>query len=61
MAESGFFDPDTKPRDRTPNQWEDFLHKPATTLKVGGINLTYAPSPPPQPGEVGNLTACGGR
>src|SRR4051812_9895330 len=32
---SGLFDPDVKLQDFTPQQWEDFLHKPATKIKVG--------------------------
>ncbi|MER5705643.1 excinuclease ABC subunit UvrA [Micromonospora sp. NPDC002296] len=38
---SGLFDPDVKLQDYTPQQWQDFLHKPATKMKVGGGNLTY--------------------
>ncbi|MDG4781039.1 excinuclease ABC subunit UvrA [Micromonospora sp. WMMD961] len=38
---SGLFDPDVKVQDFTPQQWEDFLHKPATKIKVGGNNWTY--------------------
>jgi excinuclease ABC A subunit len=41
MAHSGFFDPDLKLKDYTPAQWEDFLHKPATKVKIGAHNLTY--------------------
>ncbi|MET7764513.1 excinuclease ABC subunit UvrA [Streptomyces sp. NPDC005393] len=41
MALSGLFDPDTKLKDYPPDQWEDFLHKPATKVKVGKNNLTY--------------------
>ncbi|WP_436764002.1 ATP-binding cassette domain-containing protein [Streptosporangium sp. V21-05] len=41
LANSGFFDPDTKLRDYTPAQWEDFLHKPATKIKIGTMNTTY--------------------
>ncbi|MEU7893357.1 excinuclease ABC subunit UvrA [Nonomuraea sp. NPDC049152] len=41
MAHSGFFDPDLKLQDYTPEQWEDFLHKPATKVKIGSNNLTY--------------------
>ncbi|WP_239122654.1 ATP-binding cassette domain-containing protein [Sphaerisporangium siamense] len=41
MAHSGFFDPAVKLKDYTPAQWEDFLHKPATKVKVGSNNLTY--------------------
>ncbi|CCH18130.1 ATP-binding cassette domain-containing protein [Micromonospora lupini] len=38
---SGLFDPDVKLQDYTPQQWEDFLHKPATKIKVGSNNWTY--------------------
>ncbi|MFG1897972.1 ATP-binding cassette domain-containing protein [Micromonospora zamorensis] len=38
---SGLFDPDVKLQDFTPKQWEDFLHKPATKIKVGSNNWTY--------------------
>ncbi|MEV1076029.1 excinuclease ABC subunit UvrA [Micromonospora parva] len=38
---SGLFDPDVKLQDFTPQQWEDFLHKPATKIKVGGNSWTY--------------------
>ncbi|MEU6075021.1 excinuclease ABC subunit UvrA [Micromonospora sp. NPDC047074] len=38
---SGLFDPDTKLQDYTPEQWHDFLHKPATKIKMGGNNWTY--------------------
>ncbi|WP_239139072.1 ATP-binding cassette domain-containing protein [Sphaerisporangium krabiense] len=41
MAHSGFFDPAVKLKDYTSAQWEDFLHKPATKVKVGSNNLTY--------------------
>jgi excinuclease UvrABC ATPase subunit len=41
MAHSGLYDPDTKLKDFTDEQWADFLHKPATKLKVGTHNLTY--------------------
>jgi excinuclease UvrABC ATPase subunit len=41
MAHSGFFDPDVKLKDYSPTQWEDFLHKPATKVKVAGHNITY--------------------
>lgn len=41
MAHSGLFDPDLKLKDYTPEQWEDFLHKPATKVKIGSNNLTY--------------------
>ncbi|MFC4021516.1 ATP-binding cassette domain-containing protein [Micromonospora sp. GCM10011542] len=38
---SGLFDPDVKLQDYTPEQWEDFLHKPATKIKMGSNNWTY--------------------
>ncbi|MFK3979203.1 ATP-binding cassette domain-containing protein [Micromonospora sp. NPDC050397] len=41
MAQSGLFDPDTKLADYTPQQWEDFLHKPATKIKASNFNTTY--------------------
>ncbi|MFF7653345.1 ATP-binding cassette domain-containing protein [Streptomyces sp. NPDC007983] len=41
FAHSGLFDPDARLGAYTPEQWEDFLHKPATKIKVGKNNLTY--------------------
>ncbi|KFZ80159.1 daunorubicin resistance protein DrrC [Amycolatopsis sp. MJM2582] len=41
LAESGFVDPAVKLKDYTPQQWEDFMHKPATKMKLGGLNTTY--------------------
>ncbi|MBT2212062.1 excinuclease ABC subunit UvrA [Actinomadura sp. NEAU-AAG7] len=41
LAGSGFVDPDVKLRDYTEQQWEDFLRKPATKVKSGGLNTTY--------------------
>ncbi|TXK40779.1 excinuclease ABC subunit UvrA [Nonomuraea sp. C10] len=41
MANSGFYDPAVKLKDFTPQQWQDFLHKPTTKVKVGSSNLTY--------------------
>ncbi|MYT15441.1 excinuclease ABC, A subunit [Streptomyces sp. SceaMP-e96] len=41
FAHSGFFDPDVKLKDYTPAQWDDFLHKPATKIKVGTSHITY--------------------
>ncbi|MFI6783474.1 ATP-binding cassette domain-containing protein [Micromonospora sp. NPDC050276] len=38
---SGLFDPDVKLQDFTPQQWEDFLHKLPTKIKVGSNNWTY--------------------
>ncbi|MET1071735.1 MAG: excinuclease ABC subunit UvrA [Umezawaea sp.] len=40
-AHSGFFDPDAKLKDYTEQQWEDFLHKPSTKVKIGNTNVTY--------------------
>ena len=40
-AESGRLDPDKKVRDYTPDEWEWFMHTPATKVKLGGINTTY--------------------
>ena len=41
LAHSGLVDPEVKLKDYTPTQWEDFLHKPATKMKIGGMNTTY--------------------
>ncbi|GAA2095123.1 ATP-binding cassette domain-containing protein [Actinomadura alba] len=41
FASSGFFDPDVKLKDYTPEQWEDLLHKPTCKVKIGTHNLTY--------------------
>ncbi|WP_054055756.1 excinuclease ABC subunit UvrA [Alloactinosynnema sp. L-07] len=41
LAHSGFVDPDVKLKDYTEQQWEDFLHKPSTKLKVDSMNITY--------------------
>ena len=41
MAECGFYDPDKKLRDFTEQEWEDFLHKPATKVKLAGMNTSY--------------------
>lgn len=41
MAASGFYDPDKKLKDFTPEEWEVFLHKTATKVKVGSNNMTY--------------------
>ncbi|MFG3557046.1 ATP-binding cassette domain-containing protein [Micromonospora sp. NPDC047557] len=38
---SGLYDPDVKLQDYTPQQWEDFLHKPATKIKIGSNTWTY--------------------
>ncbi|MFI7433588.1 ATP-binding cassette domain-containing protein [Micromonospora haikouensis] len=38
---SGLFDPDVKLQDYTAQQWQDFLHKPATKMKVGNHTITY--------------------
>jgi excinuclease UvrABC ATPase subunit len=41
MAHSGFVDPDKKLKDYTEQEWEDFLHRPATKVNHGGINTNY--------------------
>jgi len=41
LAHSGLVDPDVKLKDYTPTRWEDFLHKPATKMRIGGMNTTY--------------------
>jgi excinuclease UvrABC ATPase subunit len=41
IANSGFVDPDRKLKDYTAQEWDDFLHKPATKIKIGGINTNY--------------------
>ncbi len=40
-TESGFVPGDVPIRDFTPRQREDFLHREATKVKVGSMNLTY--------------------
>ncbi|MQY02661.1 ATP-binding cassette domain-containing protein [Actinomadura macrotermitis] len=40
-AQSGFVDPDAKLKDYTPQQWDDFLYKAGTKVKVGKSNLGY--------------------
>jgi excinuclease UvrABC ATPase subunit len=41
MAESGLYDPDTRLKDFTEQEWQDFLYRPATKVKINGINTTY--------------------
>jgi excinuclease UvrABC ATPase subunit len=41
LALSGYFDPDTKLKDFTDQQWQDFLYRPATKVKIGTMNTTY--------------------
>ncbi|MEV8420536.1 excinuclease ABC subunit UvrA [Streptomyces niveus] len=41
MVASGFYDPDKKLKDFTPDEWEIFLHKTSTKVKVGSSNMTY--------------------
>ncbi|MFF8384011.1 ATP-binding cassette domain-containing protein [Streptomyces kanasensis] len=41
MAHSGFLDPDKRLADYTEQEWEDFLHRPATKVKTGSQTLTY--------------------
>ncbi|KAA2258107.1 excinuclease ABC subunit UvrA [Solihabitans fulvus] len=38
---SGLVDPDAKLKDYTPAQWDDFLHKPPTKVKIGSSAITY--------------------
>ena len=38
---SGFFDPNIRIRDFTKAQLQDFLYRPATKVKISGINLTF--------------------
>ncbi len=40
-AEGGRLDPDKKVRDYTAEEWEWFMHTPATKVKLGGINTTF--------------------
>lgn len=40
LAHSGFFDPDAKLKDYSPTQWDDLLHKPATKIKLGTLQIT---------------------
>jgi excinuclease UvrABC ATPase subunit len=41
LAHSGYVDPDKKLKDYTEQEWDDFLHRPATKMKYGGINTNY--------------------
>ncbi|MEV0397369.1 excinuclease ABC subunit UvrA [Polymorphospora rubra] len=41
IAHSGFVDPAVKLKDYTPQQWDDFLNKPSTKVKISGLNTTY--------------------
>jgi excinuclease ABC A subunit len=41
FANSGLLDADKKLRDYTDQEWQDFLYKPITKVKVGTSNLTY--------------------
>ncbi|WP_329037763.1 excinuclease ABC subunit UvrA [Streptomyces sp. NBC_01725] len=41
MVASGFYNPDKKLKDFTPEEWEVFLHRTATKVKVGSNNMTY--------------------
>ncbi|MGX6605242.1 ATP-binding cassette domain-containing protein [Micromonosporaceae bacterium Da 78-11] len=41
FTESGLFDPAKPLRDFSEQEWQDFLYKPATKVKVNGINTTY--------------------
>ncbi|GAA3839421.1 excinuclease ABC subunit UvrA [Saccharothrix violaceirubra] len=39
--QSGFFDPDKKLADFTDDEWDAFLHRESTKVKVGKNNVTY--------------------
>lgn len=41
MVAPGYYDPDKKLKDFTPQEWEIFLHQPTTKVKVGSNNITY--------------------
>ncbi|MGO1056777.1 ATP-binding cassette domain-containing protein [Crossiella sp. CA198] len=41
LALSGLVDPDVKLKDYTEQQWQDFLYKPATKMKIAGMNTSY--------------------
>ncbi|GAA2689417.1 ATP-binding cassette domain-containing protein [Actinoplanes palleronii] len=41
FADSGLFDPDVPLREFTAGQWQDFLYKPATKMRIAGVNTTY--------------------
>ncbi|ETK31701.1 ATP-binding cassette domain-containing protein [Microbispora sp. ATCC PTA-5024] len=41
IARSGLFDPDRKLKDYGPDEWEDFLHKPPTKVRIGSGNVTF--------------------
>ena len=41
FAHSGLLDADKKLRDYTDQEWQDFLYKPVTKVRVGTSNLTY--------------------
>ncbi|MFI9051900.1 ATP-binding cassette domain-containing protein [Streptomyces sp. NPDC053427] len=40
LAHSGYFDPDAKLKEYTPEQWDTFLHQPATKTRQGTFNIT---------------------
>jgi excinuclease ABC A subunit len=41
MARSGLFDPDLPLQDYPADKWNEFLHQPATKVKMGKSNLTF--------------------
>ncbi|MFG2145288.1 ATP-binding cassette domain-containing protein [Streptomyces sp. NPDC048696] len=41
FASTGLFDPDKKLKDYTDAEWEDFLYKPATKVKIGTKSFNY--------------------
>ena len=41
FAEGGRLDPDKKLRDYSPEEWDWFMHQPATKVRAGGMNTNY--------------------
>lgn len=41
LAHSGFFDPNLSLRGYTPQQWQEFLHTPPTSVLIDGKTITY--------------------
>ncbi|MFC7597064.1 ATP-binding cassette domain-containing protein [Terrabacter sp. GCM10028922] len=41
FAEGGRLDPDKKLRDYSEDEWDWFMHTPATKVRAGGMNTTY--------------------
>ncbi|GAA3464172.1 excinuclease ABC subunit UvrA [Saccharothrix longispora] len=40
-VQSGFYDPDKKLADYTPDEWDALLHRDATKIKIGKTNVSY--------------------